>query len=217
MHFPDLKRDLLHEALSAFLSPRHPGLKKKPTTRNWLGLAQPPLAEDILPGAAREDARKSRFRRCNGALLKNEADAAVREDASSRDAATPEPPRARCPKWRFNETKKAGDARAFRLPWRRAQRCYGLALDTMSNIDAARSCSALASASDKKSRRWAPSRLVFSTSSPFRSSRRAPPHSRSSAMAGTFSFTTISTLPSLAVAGAGVDAPLVAEVGDPRM
>src|SRR3982074_3635667 len=58
VHFPDLKRELLHEALTTFFKIRDtPGLKKKPTTSellNWIKLL---VTEDISPEALRDRKR----------------------------------------------------------------------------------------------------------------------------------------------------------------
>jgi MoxR-like ATPase len=75
VHFPDLKRELLKEALEVFFDLRDvPGLKKKPSTSeliDWLKLL---LAEDIPPEALRgKDAREA-IPPLHGALLKNEQD-----------------------------------------------------------------------------------------------------------------------------------------------
>ena len=53
VHFPDLKRELLHEALTTFFKIREtPGLKKKPTTSELLDWIKLLVAEDIPPGGA---------------------------------------------------------------------------------------------------------------------------------------------------------------------
>src|SRR6201991_3442799 len=50
VHFPDLKRELLHEALTTFFKIREtPGLKKKPTTSELLDWIKLLVAEDIAP------------------------------------------------------------------------------------------------------------------------------------------------------------------------
>ncbi|MBA1149354.1 MoxR family ATPase [Ectothiorhodospiraceae bacterium WFHF3C12] len=75
VHFPELKQDLLREALEVFFDLREvPGLKKKPSTSeliDWLKLL---LAEDIPAETLRStDIRKS-LPPLHGALLKNEQD-----------------------------------------------------------------------------------------------------------------------------------------------
>ena len=75
VHFPDLKRELLHEALSAFLALREtPGLKKRPTTSELLDWLKLLLAEDIPAEALREKNARKAIPPLYGALLKNEAD-----------------------------------------------------------------------------------------------------------------------------------------------
>ena len=75
VHFPDLKKSLLKEALEVFFEVRDvPGLKKKPSTSeliDWLKLI---LAEDIPTEALRSKDRKSMIPPLHGALLKNEQD-----------------------------------------------------------------------------------------------------------------------------------------------
>jgi MoxR-like ATPase len=75
VHYPDLKKDLLTEALEAFYKVREvPGLKKKPSTSELLDWIKLLLAEDIPAEALRsEDARKA-IPPLYGALLKNEQD-----------------------------------------------------------------------------------------------------------------------------------------------
>ncbi|NND61111.1 MAG: MoxR family ATPase [Gammaproteobacteria bacterium] len=75
VHYPDLKKDLLREALEAFFAVRDvPGLKKKPSTSELLDWIKLLVAEDIPASALREkDPRKS-IPLMHGALLKNEQD-----------------------------------------------------------------------------------------------------------------------------------------------
>ena len=75
VHYPDLKRTLLQEALNAFYKVRDVrGLKKKPSTSELLDWIKLLLAEDIPPEALRaEDSRKA-IPPLYGALLKNEQD-----------------------------------------------------------------------------------------------------------------------------------------------
>src|SRR5271169_3707619 len=75
VHFPDLKRELLHEALTTFFKIREtPGLKKKPTTSELLDWIKLLVAEDIAPEAQRSDDAKKLIPPLYGALLKNEQD-----------------------------------------------------------------------------------------------------------------------------------------------
>lgn len=75
VHFPQLKHELLKEALEVFFDLREvPGLKKKPSTSeliDWLKLL---LAEDISPEALRSKEAKDAIPPLHGALLKNEQD-----------------------------------------------------------------------------------------------------------------------------------------------
>ncbi len=75
VHFPNLKKTLLREALEAFYKIRDvPGLKKKPSTSELLDWIKLLLAEDIPPEALRSvDSRKA-IPPLYGALLKNEQD-----------------------------------------------------------------------------------------------------------------------------------------------
>jgi MoxR-like ATPase len=75
VHFPNLKKDLLSEALNAFYKVRDvPGLKKKPSTSELLDWIKLLLAEDVLPELLNaKDSRKA-IPPLYGALLKNEQD-----------------------------------------------------------------------------------------------------------------------------------------------
>jgi MoxR-like ATPase len=75
VHYPGLKRALLQEALEVFFALRDvPGLKKKPSTSEFLDGLQLLLAEDISPDALRSTDRKAFIPPLHGALLKNEQD-----------------------------------------------------------------------------------------------------------------------------------------------
>jgi MoxR-like ATPase len=75
VHFPDLKRELLAEALNAFYRVRDvPGLKKKPSTSELLDWLKLLLAEDVPPEALRSDDPRKSLPPLYGALLKNEQD-----------------------------------------------------------------------------------------------------------------------------------------------
>lgn len=75
VHFPDLKKQLLDEAMSSFFELRDvPGLKKKPSTSeliDWLKLL---VAEYIPPEALHNKDGKTTIPPLYGALLKNEQD-----------------------------------------------------------------------------------------------------------------------------------------------
>jgi MoxR-like ATPase len=75
VHYPDLKKSLLQEALNAFYKLREvPGLKKKPSTSELLDWIKLLLAEDIPPEALRSNDRRKAIPPLYGALLKNEQD-----------------------------------------------------------------------------------------------------------------------------------------------
>jgi MoxR-like ATPase len=75
VHFPDLKKKLLKEALEAFYKVRDvPGLKKKPSTSELLDWIKLLLAEDIPPEALRTEDKRKAIPPLYGALLKNEQD-----------------------------------------------------------------------------------------------------------------------------------------------
>ena len=75
VHFPDLKKALLAEALEVFFNLREvPGLKKKPSTSELLDWLKILLAEDIPPEALKSSDRKAFIPPLHGALLKNEQD-----------------------------------------------------------------------------------------------------------------------------------------------
>ena len=75
VHFPDLKKNLLSQALESFFELRDvPGLKKKPSTSeliDWLKLL---VAEDIPPESLQSKDGKKSIPPLYGALLKNEQD-----------------------------------------------------------------------------------------------------------------------------------------------
>ena len=75
VHYPDLKKELLREALAAFFQLREtPGLKKKPSTSELLDWIKLLLAEDVPAEALRSDDPKRVIPPLYGALLKNEQD-----------------------------------------------------------------------------------------------------------------------------------------------
>ena len=75
VHYPNLKKNLLSEALNAFYRIREvPGLKKKPSTSELLDWIKLLLAEDIPPEALRGDDKRKAIPPLYGALLKNEQD-----------------------------------------------------------------------------------------------------------------------------------------------
>ncbi|HSH47544.1 MAG TPA: MoxR family ATPase [Halomonas sp.] len=75
VHFPDLKKELLREALEVFFGIRElPGLKKKPSTSELLDWIKLLVAEDIPPEALRSEDPRAAIPPLHGALLKNEQD-----------------------------------------------------------------------------------------------------------------------------------------------
>ena len=75
VHFPDLKKQLLKEAMEVFFGLRElPGLKKKPSTSELLDWLKLLMAEDIPPETLREAGVKKSLPPLYGALLKNEQD-----------------------------------------------------------------------------------------------------------------------------------------------
>ena len=74
VHFPELKKSLLREAMEVFFEVREvPGLKKKPSTSELLDWIKLLVVEDIPPETLRQDASKA-IPQLYGALLKNEQD-----------------------------------------------------------------------------------------------------------------------------------------------
>ncbi|MGB0954401.1 MAG: AAA family ATPase [Panacagrimonas sp.] len=75
VHFPDLKNNLVREAMEVFFGLRDiPGLKKKPSTSELLDWLKLLLAEDIDPAVLRDNNAKKSLPPLYGALLKNEQD-----------------------------------------------------------------------------------------------------------------------------------------------
>ena len=80
VHFPEIKKNLVSEALEIFFDLRKvPGLKKKPSTSeliDWLKLL---MADDIPEDILRSRDTKSAVPPLYGALLKNESDVQLLE------------------------------------------------------------------------------------------------------------------------------------------
>ena len=75
VHFPDIQKRLVSEALSAFFQVREvPGLKKKPSTSELLDWIKLLLHEDVPPEALRTNDQRKLIPPLYGALLKNEQD-----------------------------------------------------------------------------------------------------------------------------------------------
>jgi MoxR-like ATPase len=75
VHFPDIKKRLVAEALKVFFEVREvPGIKKKPSTSELLDWLKLLLSEDIGPETLLERDPKKLIPPLHGALLKNEQD-----------------------------------------------------------------------------------------------------------------------------------------------
>src|SRR5260370_29958750 len=75
VHFPDLQRNLLREALNIFYDIREvPGLKKKPSTSELLDWLKLLMVEDMPPEALRSKDPGKLIPPLHGALLKSEQD-----------------------------------------------------------------------------------------------------------------------------------------------
>jgi MoxR-like ATPase len=75
VHFPDIKKRLVSEALRLFYELRDvPGMKKKPSTSELLDWLKLLMVEDIGPETLRERDGKKLIPPLHGALLKNEQD-----------------------------------------------------------------------------------------------------------------------------------------------
>jgi MoxR-like ATPase len=75
VHFPNLKKDLLKEAMEVFFDIREmPGLKKKPSTSELMDWIKLLVAEDISPEALKSNDVNKLIPPLHGALVKNEQD-----------------------------------------------------------------------------------------------------------------------------------------------
>jgi MoxR-like ATPase len=80
VHFPDIKKRMMEEALKLFFEIREvPGLKKKPSTSELLDWLKLLASEDIGPEALRERDPRKLIPPLHGALLKNEQDVSLFE------------------------------------------------------------------------------------------------------------------------------------------
>ena len=74
-HYPDIRNDLVREALNVFFQIRDvPGLKKKPATSELLDWLKLLMIEDMPPEALRSNDKHLVIPPLHGALLKNEQD-----------------------------------------------------------------------------------------------------------------------------------------------
>ena len=75
VHFPDLQKRLVHDALTVFFDLREtPGLKKKPSTSELLDWLKLLMSENIPPEALRSKDPKNFVPPLHGALIKTEQD-----------------------------------------------------------------------------------------------------------------------------------------------
>ena len=75
VHYPDIQKTLVREALNIFYEVRDvPGLKKKPTTSELLDWLKLLMVDDISPEVLRNKDPKKLIPPLHGALLKNEQD-----------------------------------------------------------------------------------------------------------------------------------------------
>ena len=74
-HFPNLQKELLHQALTIFYQVRDvPGLKKKPSTSELLDWLKLLVSQDLSPETLRNHDIRQTIPPLAGALLKNEQD-----------------------------------------------------------------------------------------------------------------------------------------------
>jgi len=75
VHYPNIKKSLLSQALESFFNLRDmPGLKKKPSTSELLDWIKLLVADDISPETLQNKDREKSILPLHGALLKNEQD-----------------------------------------------------------------------------------------------------------------------------------------------
>jgi MoxR-like ATPase len=75
VHYPDIQKTLVREALNIFYEVREvPGLKKKPSTSELLDWLKLLMVDDISPEVLRNKDPKKLIPPLHGALLKNEQD-----------------------------------------------------------------------------------------------------------------------------------------------
>ncbi|MDA1098281.1 MAG: MoxR family ATPase [Proteobacteria bacterium] len=75
VHYPDIQKNLVREALNIFYEVRDvPGLKKKPSTSELLDWLKLLMSDDISPEVLRNKDPKKLIPPLHGALLKNEQD-----------------------------------------------------------------------------------------------------------------------------------------------
>ena len=88
VHYPEIKGDLVKEALEVFFGVREmPGLKKKPSTSELLDWLKILMSEKIQPEDLSDHRKAKKIPQLHGALLKNEQDLQL-FDALSRRSRT---------------------------------------------------------------------------------------------------------------------------------
>ncbi|UOM33160.1 MoxR family ATPase [Acuticoccus sp. I52.16.1] len=88
VHFPDLKKELLREALETFFALRDvPGLKKRPSTSELLDWIKLLVVEDLDPSTIAEKKAGNILPPLHGALIKNEQDVHLFERLAFLDRA----------------------------------------------------------------------------------------------------------------------------------
>jgi len=87
VHYPDIKENLVKEALEVFYGVREiQGLKKKPSTSELLDWLKILMSEQITPADLRENRKNKKIPQLHGALLKNEQDVQLFDPAFRRSA-----------------------------------------------------------------------------------------------------------------------------------
>lgn len=85
VHYPDIKTNLVKEALEVFYGVRDmPGLKKKPSTSELLDWLKILMSEQITPAELNNNRKNKKIPQLHGALLKNEQDVQLFDQAFRR-------------------------------------------------------------------------------------------------------------------------------------
>jgi MoxR-like ATPase len=85
VHYPDIKSNLVKEALEVFYGVRDiQGLKKKPSTSELLDWLKILMSEQITPSDLSNNRKNRKIPPLHGALLKNEQDLQLFDPASRR-------------------------------------------------------------------------------------------------------------------------------------
>ena len=87
VHYPDIKANLVKEALEVFYGVREiQGLKKKPSTSELLDWLKILMSEQVTPADLNYNRKNKKIPQLHGALLKNEQDVQLFDPASRRSA-----------------------------------------------------------------------------------------------------------------------------------